>query len=72
MEENTYFQLCACHPAGNQDGYLMDICVCLIFALVIEDFEQKISGFKLRKSSMCSRTGITSLPRTQICGAIKT
>ena len=66
MEENIYCQLCACQLlAGNQGGYLMDVSVCLISALLIEDFEPRISVFKLIKSSTCSRTGITSLPIIQ-------
>lgn len=66
MEENTYFHLCACRLlAGNQGGYLTDVSVCLIAVLLNEDFEARISRFKLIKSSMCSRTGITSLPSIQ-------
>lgn len=66
LEENMYFQLCASHLLpGSQGGYLMDVSVCLISAILIEDFKWRISDLKLIQSSMCSKTRITSLPRIQ-------
>lgn len=61
-----YFELCACCLfAGNQGGYFMVVSVCFISASLSEDFEPRTSSFKLMKSSVCSRTGNTSLSSIQ-------